>query len=1238
MEFLTIGARLHASASSKHVAIAYFLTDRRPGEDLSLTTPIGNASDKRTPVTRDGLETAIGDRGQVFENRASYQRAVDDRLLGLHNRYEGLMNLLISLRQPKLSEKLDLERLVAHLGNALPPINDDSIRLLADALESLKDDEAGLDRLKQARVAVTRFLRDYRTYATIEARFAADRVRAKEEAVRQSAARLRAEEANADRASAEVERLTGEIATHQQTLGDLDGQIAAHLETPEMRAAEQLRAADAEATRAETEAVRFDEKAAKLESELAIQDERLDAARVDAQRTMTEFEESRAAATAAAARASFVPAHEALLAALEAGTATAGATIERAVADRRKLLDSLAIDARDLAGIRSKIEEARRTKADAEARRNAAQDAEAAAAKGLDSARESLVDAMELWAAGLVELVVDRSAIDELLDAVSGGRRALDAGAAMAATVRAELSAMKGALEVEQTSLGAKRKDLEVQRAAIIATHIARPHPDQHRPGNRDGRPGAPFYEVVDFAPGLAGGEAAGLEAALEASGILDAWVLPDGGILGGEFDAAVSASHPVVGTSLSSALIPAGDAVPAAVVAAILDSIALGKSFDAPWVSIDGAFSLGSLAGRLGKAEAAYIGAGAQAATRARRIAEIDAALAQVAIEQDAIAERRLGLTARELVVSNEIATMPSDAPFVAARRELRELQVKIEQVDADLVRQANRERDLAKDEAKRTSALAEKFAGLGFPAGMTDIGFARESLADYRSAASALAHTAETAERAGKKADETAQSRDQIALLARSEREAHKLQAAEARRLSARVAEIRGIHGISANAAIARLSELRSDQSRTKKALEEANHAFGDAREARGRMERTLEELRGRLAETEGNRTEAASAFGRFAVTPVFELATNQITDGDPRSWAVRRIVELARNAVDTSDRGSFDQQARNAAVSNVHARFGELHAEIGTDFALAVNPTPDGLLLVDAQHEDERISIAALDSFLEVTIAEQESQLDTRSREILKRYLFEGVGQELGDRIREARSLVERMNTELAKCPTASGIRIYLRWELGPAVSEAAAGATNLLLIPAATLNENDRTRIVEFLQGRVTSAREQEASQGFGEALVDALDYRHWFEFTIEEVAPTGRHHRLNSRDFPTGSGGEKSVTLHLPLFAAVAAYYTGDAAKAPRLFFLDEAFAGIDRPMRGSMMGFIKRFDLDFVITTPDDWSTYAELDGTAIYQLYRDPAERGIYAQRWVWTGKELLDENALRELDEVAG
>jgi hypothetical protein len=50
-------------------------------------------------------------------------------------------------------------------------------------------------------------------------------------------------------------------------------------------------------------------------------------------------------------------------------------------------------------------------------------------------------------------------------------------------------------------------------------------------PGSATSAPGAPLWKVTDFAPGLSDAERAGLEAALEAAGILDAWVTPEGNL-----------------------------------------------------------------------------------------------------------------------------------------------------------------------------------------------------------------------------------------------------------------------------------------------------------------------------------------------------------------------------------------------------------------------------------------------------------------------------------------------------------------------------------------------------------------------------------------------------------------------------------------------------------------------------------------------------------------------------------
>lgn len=43
--------------------------------------------------------------------------------------------------------------------------------------------------------------------------------------------------------------------------------------------------------------------------------------------------------------------------------------------------------------------------------------------------------------------------------------------------------------------------------------------------------PGAPLWQLVDFAPALPAAHRAGLEAALMGAGLLDAWVTPDGAL-----------------------------------------------------------------------------------------------------------------------------------------------------------------------------------------------------------------------------------------------------------------------------------------------------------------------------------------------------------------------------------------------------------------------------------------------------------------------------------------------------------------------------------------------------------------------------------------------------------------------------------------------------------------------------------------------------------------------------------
>ena len=106
----------------------------------------------------------------------------------------------------------------------------------------------------------------------------------------------------------------------------------------------------------------------------------------------------------------------------------------------------------------------------------------------------------------------------------------------------------------------------------------------------------------VDFAPSLEPAARAGIEAALEGAGLLDAWVTPDGAVRRAEtLDVLLDAgSPPVVGRSLAEALVAETDRVRRILAAVALVDGGASSPARACAVSADGRFRLGPAEGRL--------------------------------------------------------------------------------------------------------------------------------------------------------------------------------------------------------------------------------------------------------------------------------------------------------------------------------------------------------------------------------------------------------------------------------------------------------------------------------------------------------------------------------------------------------------------------------------------------------------------------------------------------------------
>lgn len=236
--YLTLGCGLSAVRGRGAPERWFFITPERIGRDFFLQGQAGE------PLTRPRLVEPLGEAGRVFTTAAEYRAEVDRRLFRLGpQRYGALVDLLIQLRQPQLSRKLDEERLSSALSNALPPIDQQILTDVAESFRGLDTDRKALETLQAAVAEVEQFLNSYRRYAAVAIRRRAEGVRSAYASYESTRRRLREAEqqhALAERRLAEVDAELEQLELGQSNLETETRTLEAR---PEMRDKQALDAA-----------------------------------------------------------------------------------------------------------------------------------------------------------------------------------------------------------------------------------------------------------------------------------------------------------------------------------------------------------------------------------------------------------------------------------------------------------------------------------------------------------------------------------------------------------------------------------------------------------------------------------------------------------------------------------------------------------------------------------------------------------------------------------------------------------------------------------------------------------------------------------------------------------------------------------------------------------------------------------------------------------------------------------
>ncbi len=1217
-EFLTLGAGLRARRSDGDVDVWYFQTPRRVGESLLLL------DERRAPVVRKELAGRLGDGGRLFEGAAEYRAAVNERLFGMApEQYDALISTLLQLRRPHLSEKLDPEALSEILGTALPPLDAGVVGKLADGFEGIDRHRAEGEAAAAALRQLQGFLDVYRAYAGAVAKLGARALLDAERALAGAVKALEGRKREREEADGRCAGLAADIAAAEEEWAGVEGRLAALRSSEEYRAAEALGRAEEEARAAagrldlaERRLSQDGEAAARAGRVAAAEKARLDALRADRDRDSQ-------AMIAAAEAADLGGAAREIAREATAGDGTAARGLLGAVLSGReraaKEVEVRALSAESAGAAHQRAEETAREGAEwVRAAEEVLSRREAEAGEASAGFREEV----RTWLDGLTVFApapAARSRIEETEPRQAGH------------LARGEAEAARAALDGRAARAGAEA--LRIERAAAelraeIANLESRPEPSPASPpwrGERPaGRKGAPLYLLCDLRD-AADAQAAPVEAALEASGLLDAWVEPDGTVLDRLTRDLVLRPAPLAGATLADLLaaVPRGD-VSKAAVERVLRSVRLvgaGKEAEAgcaAWVSADGRFGLGPLQGANAKEEVAWLGTPARARERARRIAERRGRLVALEAEAAAAGAERAEVDRLREALRAELERFPDASAVVKA-------EAAAEAAGLALGTERARAAELAEAAARAARAFEAAVldrdraaAEAGLQRWVNALAELRELTADFRLAAERLLASgreaaeadARSAEREGERAAAEARASDSKAERDRS--------AAEARGLAERAAALREVAGAGRDEVLGKVRAAEERRKSLAEALRQERAMAGEAGREAGHARAAEEQAAAAVASAEVGRAEAEAAFRDLAGHGLVALAG--VAAEEPSAWGHAGAAETARR-VEGEVAGRGDAAARDGVENRVTQR----HNDLARSLPPEVRLTPErrgGVLFYAATWNGRTRPIQELVPALQAEIAEGRRLLGEEEARLVESFLSGEAHAHLGARLRQAHELVARIREQLAACPTASGQRLGLDWDLGDEAPAGAREAIDLFRREGKLLTSANREALAEFLRDRLARARGGELGGTLRERMLRELDYRPWFRFEVKFRSPEGEWKRLTRRAHAAGSGGQKAVMLHLPLFAAAAAFYASARPEAPRLVVLDEAFAGIDRPMRAQLMGLLAALDLDFVMTSHDEWGFYEELDGLSTYHLSRQPGLPGVLAEWFLWDGR----------------
>jgi uncharacterized protein (TIGR02680 family) len=280
----------------------------------------------------------------------------------------------------------------------------------------------------------------------------------------------------------------------------------------------------------------------------------------------------------------------------------------------------------------------------------------------------------------------------------------------------------------------------------------------------------------------------------------------------------------------------------------------------------------------------------------------------------------------------------------------------------------------------------------------------------------------------------------------------------------------------------------------------------------------------------------------------------------------------------------------------------------------------------------------AIEKLDS--EITL--QEMRMSEKDKELYEKFLLQDLRKVIYHRIGDVGYWVKEMNTIMAQVKTSSKLSLKIRWVPISGDTEEEMHTrklVKLLSMDADILHDDEKEQIITHFRSKINrklqfAERSGERLKSFKEVIHEVFDYRKWFEFEIHAKLKDDDLGHLTNKVYYGLSGGEKAISMYIPLLAAVYSRYSEAGEDCPRLITLDEAFAGVDENNISEIFGMLKQMDFDYIYTSQGLWGCYETVPALSIYDFKNaeDADQVVIFRYRWNGVSKEYIGPVESRE------